>query len=223
MSESILVVAAHPDDEILGCGGAIARHIAEGDDVHILFMADGVGSREKTGSIDIMCRNQACDEALKMLGVTEWRALNFLDNRMDSVPLLDVVREIESYIEQLQPTRVYTHHFGDLNVDHRITHQAVITACRPLPGFSVREILVFEVLSSTDWGAPGVFPFVPNFFIDINDYLPKKLEALSAYEMEMRPVPHSRSVHHIEALAHHRGNCIGIEAAEAFQVIRIIN
>ena len=97
-----------------------------------------------------------------------------------------------------------------------------MTACRPMPGSSVREILTFEVMSSSEWATPSVAPFVPNTFVDMSDYLPKKLEALAAYEMEMRSAPHSRSVAHIEALARHRGNCVGVDAAEAFVVIRMV-
>jgi len=222
MSKSVLVVAAHPDDEVLGCGGTIARHVAEGDLVHVVFMADGVQSRRMDGSEELQLRNQARDEALKILGVSECNVLDFPDNRMDSLPLLDVVQALEPIIKQVQPSRVYTHHHGDLNVDHRVTHQAVMTACRPVPGSSVREILAFEVMSSTEWATPGVAPFVPNAFVDISDYLPKKLEALAAYDMEMRPAPHSRCVTNIEALARHRGNCVGVEVAEAFEVMRVL-
>jgi len=222
MSKSVLVVAAHPDDEVLGCGGTIARHVAEGDLVHVVFMADGVQSRRMDGSEELQLRNQARDEALKILGVSECNVLDFPDNRMDSLPLLDVVQALEPIIKQVQPSRVYTHHHGDLNVDHRVTHQAVMTACRPVPGSSVREILAFEVMSSTEWATPSVAPFVPNAFVDISDYLPKKLEALAAYDMEMRPAPHSRCVTNIEALARHRGNCVGVEVAEAFEVIRVL-
>lgn len=222
MSKSVLVVAAHPDDEVIGCGGAIARHVDEGDLVHVVFIADGVSSRAQIDSGELQRRNQARDEALRILGVSECHSLDFPDNRLDSMPLLDVVQALEPIIEKLQPRRVYTHHHGDLNVDHRVTHQAVITACRAVPGSSVREILTYEVMSSTEWSTPGVMPFVPNAFVDISDYLPKKLEALVAYEMEMRPAPHSRSVAHIEALARHRGNSVGVEAVEAFQVVRVL-
>ena len=222
MSKNVLIVAAHADDEVLGCGGTIARHVAEGDVVNVVFMADGVGSRGDGETYQHQRRNQARDEALEILGVSECNALDFPDNRMDSVPLLDVVQALEPIIEQVQPTRVYTHHSGDLNVDHCVTHQAVMTACRPMPGSSVREILTFEVMSSSEWATPSVAPFVPNTFVDMSDYLPKKLEALAAYEMEMRSAPHSRSVAHIEALARHRGNCVGVDAAEAFVVIRMV-
>jgi LmbE family N-acetylglucosaminyl deacetylase len=217
-----LVVAAHPDDEVIGCGGTIARHVAEGDCVHVVLMADGVGSRGTDSSNGLRQRNQACGEALNILGVTGWHALAFPDNCMDSLPLLDVVQSLELIIKRLQPMTIYTHHHGDLNVDHRVTHQAVMTACRPVPGSSVREVLTFEVMSSSEWATPGVAPFEPNVFVDISDYLPKKLEALAAYDMEMRSAPHSRSVAHIEALARHRGNCVGLKSAEAFVVLRLL-
>jgi len=222
MSKKILVVAAHADDEVLGCGGTIARHVAEGDAVHVIFMADGVGSRGDEQIAEFEARNQARDAALKTLGVIECHALDFPDNRMDSVPLLDVVQALDPIVRKIQPERVYTHHHGDLNVDHRVTHQAVLTACRPLPGSSLREILAFEVMSSTEWATPGFAPFILNAFVDISAYLPKKLEALAAYELEMRPTPHSRSVGHIEALARHRGNSVGVDAAEAFELCRSI-
>jgi LmbE family N-acetylglucosaminyl deacetylase len=222
MSKLILVVAAHADDEVLGCGGTIARHVAEGDAVHVIFMADGVGSRGNKQSAELEARNQARDAALKILGVTEWHALDFPDNRMDSVPLLDVVQALGPIVRKIQPERVYTHHHGDLNVDHRVTHQAMLTACRPLPGSNVREILAFEVMSSTEWATPGLAPFIPNAFVDISEHLPQKLEALAAYELEMRPAPHSRSFEHIEALARHRGNSVGVEAAEGFGVVRVV-
>ena len=222
MIKNVLVIAAHPDDEVLGCGGTIARHVAEGDRVHVVFMANGVGSRSAGLPNDLQCRNHARDKALRILGVAEWHALDFPDNCMDSVPLLDVVQALEPIFEQVQPTRVYTHHYGDLNVDHRVTHQAVMTTCRPMPGNSVRAVLTFEVMSSTEWATPGLAPFMPNAFVDIRKYLPKKLEALEAYGIEMRSSPHSRSVRHIQALAMHRGNCVGLEAAEAFNVVRVV-
>lgn len=221
MSKSILVVAAHPDDETLGCGGAIARHVAEGDLVHVVFMADGVSSREAPHA-ELSRRNQARDRALQILGVNELHVLDFPDNRMDSLPLLDVVKSLEELVSKIKPYRVYTHHRGDLNVDHRVTHEAVLTACRPLPGASVREILAFEIMSSTEWSTPGFLPFTPNAFIDISEYLPRKLDALFAYEVEMRPTPHSRSVCHVENLARHRGYTVGVDAAEGFEVVRLV-
>ena len=223
MSDKILVVAAHPDDEVLGCGGTIARHVAEGAQVHVVFMSDGVGSRGSCDANGISKRNQAREKALNILGVAACYALNFQDNRMDSIALLDVVQALEPILARVRPTRVYTHHAGDLNVDHRITHQAVITACRPVPGNSVSEILTFEIISSTDFAPKGLPCFEPNFFLEISGYMHSKLEDLAAYGMEMRPPPHSRSILHAESLAHHRGSSVGLIAAEAFEVIRWVS
>jgi LmbE family N-acetylglucosaminyl deacetylase len=222
MSKIVLVVAAHADDEVLGCGGTIARHVAEGDVVHVVFMADGVGSRAGLESVEFQRRNDARDAAMGILGVMHWYALDFSDNRMDSVPLLEVVRAFEPIVQHVQPTRVYTHHHGDLNVDHRVTHQAVMTSCRPIPGNSVREIYAFEVMSSTEWATPSAEPFLPTLHIDISKYLELKIQALNAYVDEMRTAPHSRSIKHIEFLAKHRGFNVGLDAAEAFMVIRQI-
>ena len=221
MAKNVLVVAAHADDEAIGCGGAIARHVAEGDRVHVVFMADGVSSRADAPlQQQVGQRNAAADAALSVLGVEKAHHLGFADNRMDGVALLDIVHALEPLVSQFRPHTVYTHHRGDLNVDHRITHQAVLTICRPQPGHPVREILAFEVMSSTEWAGYGEQPFTPDVFIDISDHWARKRAALEAYAMEMREAPHSRSVANIEALARHRGHCVGVAAAEAFMLVR---
>ena len=222
MSRTVLVVAAHTDDEALGCGGTIARHVAEGDAVYAVFMADGVSSRSDSQPEDLEKRMEAASKAHKILILKEVFYLGLPDNRMDSIPLLDVVHQLETIIQKVLPEVVYTHHHGDLNIDHRITHQAVVTACRPLPSSSVCEIYGFELLSSTEWATPQLDPFVPDFFTDISDFMEVKLEALKAYQLEMRETPHSRSIEHAKHLAHHRGHSVGVTAAEAFSVIRII-
>jgi LmbE family N-acetylglucosaminyl deacetylase len=219
MPETIVVVAAHPDDEALGCGGAIARHVAAGETVHVIFMADGVGARGSDAHA-AQERDEARRRALTALGVSSSRSLGFPDNRMDSVALLDVVQPLESALRELGPTTLYTHHAGDLNVDHRITHQAVLTACRPLPGTTLRRIFAFEVMSSTEWAGYAAGGFTPNVFIDITAFWPAKECALDAYAAEMRPPPHSRSVANIKALAIHRGHCVGMQMAEAFALVR---
>lgn len=222
MSKKILVVAAHADDEVLGCGGTIARHVAEGDEVHVVFMADGVKSRGGNQANQFEYRKQARDKALQILGVAECYALNFPDNCMDGVPLLDVVQSLEPIIEKVQPVRVFTHHFGDLNVDHRVTHQAVMTACRPVPRNRVREILGYEVLSSTEWATPTSDQFSPNVFVDVSKYISKKIKAAAAYDIEMRDKPHSRSFENLTALSTYRGHCVGLNHAEAFMAYRIL-
>lgn len=139
---------------------------------------------------------------------------------MDSVALLDIVKEIEVKIHEIQPEIIYTHNLGDLNVDHQITHKAVLAACRPQPNFCVKEIYAFEVLSATEWNSPNTQPFVPNVFIDITNYLPAKIKALQAYAEEMREAPHTRSFEHINILAKRRGYTVGMQAAESFMLIR---
>jgi len=219
-NKTVLVVAAHPDDEILGCGGTIARHVAEGDSVKLLIMTDGVGSRLITKQLDKINRADALKRAAKIIGVQHFMQFSFPDNQMDIVPLLEIVKTIEPIIQKEMPDIVYTHHSGDLNVDHRKTLAAVLTACRPQPGLSVRQIYGFEILSSTEWSAPQANPFSPNLFVDISSYLKTKLKAVKVYKNEIKPIPHSRSYQHVKTLARHRGNSTGFYAAEAFMIIR---
>jgi len=223
MSErTILIVAAHPDDEVLGCGGTMARHASEGDEVYVVFMSDGVTSRTGVESNEVEVRKQAAKDASNILGIVQSpRFLGFPDNRMDTVALLDIVQTLEQVINEIEPEVVYTHHLGDLNIDHKITHQAVMTACRPQPEFCVREIYSFEVLSSTEWSTNN--PFIPNYFVDISDTLELKISAIKAYSSELRTFPHARSIESIKALAKYRGASMGIRAAEAFKVERLIS
>jgi len=220
MIKTILVVAAHPDDEVLGCGGTIARHVAEGDVVHVVFIADGVSSRDGEFQQELSERQCAQKKAIKILGIDSSFSLGFPDNRLDSVALLDIVQPIERLVNDIRPSVVYTHHHGDLNVDHRVTHQAVLTACRPQPSCSVGEILTFEVMSSTECAGISQPAFEPNVFVDISLYLLQKIKALEAYHMEMRKAPHSRSIDNLKALSTYRGHSVGVFAAEAFMAIR---
>ena len=222
MSNSILVVAAHPDDELLGCGGTIARHVFEGDSVAILFMTNGVSARDGEQSVEVLKRKQSSIAALKKLGVKKAYFENFPDNKMDAVPLIDVVKVIEPYIAKDKPKVIYTHFSDDLNIDHRITHQAVMTACRPQSWSSVKEIYCFEVLSSTEWNSSSKVKFNPTKFVDITRYFTSKMDALSEYKQEMREFPHSRSFECVEALTAFRGAVVGLHRAEAFQIERII-
>jgi LmbE family N-acetylglucosaminyl deacetylase len=221
-NKTVLIVAAHADDEVLGCGGTIAKHTSEGDVVHAVFMADGVRSRSNTADVDLPRRMVAAKQAHKILGLQRVEFLELPDNCMDSVPLLKIVQALEAVIQKISPQVIYTHHHGDLNIDHRITHNAVMTACRPVPGCAIKEIYSFEVLSSTEWAVPSLEPFLPNCFVDIKNFLDHKIKALQAYELEMRPVPHSRSIEHVKCLARHRGYSVGVDAAEAFMSIRQI-
>lgn len=222
MTNSVAVVAAHPDDEVLGCGGTLARMASEGRTVHILLLADGETSRppgadQPFDSAKLAARQAAAEKASKILGASSVEVLVFPDNRMDSLMLLDVVKQIESFMQRCQPSTVFTHHAGDVNIDHQVVHHAVVTACRPLPGHSVKELLFFEVPSSTEWRpASSAEPFIPNWFVDISTTLAKKLQALEVYESELRAFPHPRSLKAVSALATWRGATVGVEAAEAF-------
>lgn len=225
---SILVVAAHPDDEVLGCGGTIAKYAASGTQVHLAFLADGIGARSATGAHSSPAEQQtlerrraAARSAADILGTTSISFDDLPDNRLDSIPLLEITQRIEALIAQHHPTKVLTHHAGDLNIDHRHVQQAVITACRPQRGHPVRTLLTFEVPSSTEWQPPGSGAvFAPNWFVDISATLEQKLVALDAYAEELRDWPHPRSRQGVEHLARWRGATVGCEAAEAFVLAR---
>ena len=221
---SIAVIVAHPDDEILGFGGTMAHHVDNGGAVYVLILATGLASREVNGMVD---RNgldelrQQAETAGALIGVRNIEFGDFRDNQMDSVPLLDVVKRIEKFVANTSPHTVYTHHFGDLNIDHRVVARAAITACRPLTDTNTLEILAGEVNSSTEW-APPRDHFVPNEFIDISTVLDRKLRALACYSGELCDWPHPRSIQGVEALARWRGSQVGLDAAEAFSLVRRI-
>jgi LmbE family N-acetylglucosaminyl deacetylase len=201
----------------------MARHAAAGDHVQVLFLADGVSARDDSDAKKLE-RQAAARRACAILGTKAPRFVGLADNRLDSMPLLDVVRHVEAVVEEVRPEVVYTHHGGDLNVDHRVSHQAVVTACRPQPGQLVRRICAFEVPSSTEWQTPGEErAFAPNWFVDIDRYMGAKRQALVAYTSEMRRWPHARSMQAVVSLAQWRGASVGMQAAEAFSLVRMLD
>jgi N-acetylglucosamine malate deacetylase 1 len=218
----VLVVGAHPDDEVLGCGGTLARLAQDGCEIHLLVLADGETSRGGISEppVDpqrIAQRESAARSAAGILGCASVKLLSLPDNRMDSLDLLEVVRHIEDSVNATKPATVITHHAGDVNIDHRIVHDAVIAACRPVPGHCVRRLLFFEVPSSTEWRPPSsAAAFNPNWFVDISATIAIKMKALEAYRSEMRRFPHPRSLEAMHALAQWRGASIGVAAAEAY-------
>jgi LmbE family N-acetylglucosaminyl deacetylase len=222
--KSILVVAAHPDDEVLGCGGTVTRFSDEGASVHVAFLADGVLSRAvdtKALLAELSVRRAAAQKACGILGVKSVFFGEFPDNRMDTIALLDIIKPVEALIEKYRPDTVFTHHSGDVNIDHRRIHEAVVAACRPQCGHPVKTLLCFEVPSSTEWQLPGSAPvFAPNWFVDISGTLERKLAALDAYAAELRVWPHSRSRQGVEHLARWRGATVGASAVEAFMLGR---
>lgn len=223
----VLVVAAHPDDEVLGCGGTMARLAREGHAVHVAIMAEGITSRHSQRSDadaeELSRLHQQARAAATQLGAKEVRLFKLPDNRLDTVPLLDIVKLVEDLVHELQPEVIYTHHPGDLNIDHGVVHRAVLTATRPLPGLSVREIYAFEVPSSTEWAFQRLEPvFRANVFVDVSGTLEAKLAALACYEGEGRPFPHPRSPQTLRANAVRWGSVSGCEAAEAFELVRMV-
>ncbi len=218
---SVAVIAAHPDDEVLGCGATMARHAAAGHRVHTLILGSGLDARgDAPESAHDALRAQAA-EAARLLGAPPPRLADLPDNRFDERPLLEVIRHVECFLAQISPQVVYTHHRGDLNVDHRLTHDAVMTACRPLPG--PRRILAFEVLSSSEWQSPQMPAFQPTVFHDAAGSLEAKLAAMAAYAGELRPWPHPRSLEGIRHQAALRGAQAGLAAAEAFVLLREVH
>lgn len=224
---SVLVIVAHPDDEVLGCSGTIARLAQEGNDVYIAILGEGITARykqrEQADQKILEALHERAHKVAKLLGAKDIFMHNLSDNRFDSISLLDVVKIIEDLVSKIAPEVIYTHHGGDLNIDHQVVHRAVLTATRPIQGCSVREIYAFEVLSSTEWAFQQFKPsFHPNVFVDITSTLSIKLEAFSLYETETRSFPHPRSIEAIRATARRWGSAVGCEAAEVFELIRAI-
>lgn len=216
---NVLVIAAHADDEVLGCGATIAKHCAAGDEVTLLVMTNGVSSRDECAGSASLLREKALANSCAILGVKKVIQCDFPDNKMDVVDLLSVVKAIEQKTQGLNPTVIYCHSLTDLNIDHKICAQATLTAFRPMPESATSTILAFEVLSSTEWDF-ATPTFHANWFEDVSEFLDKKMQALACYKEELRLAPHPRSEIICEALATLRGACVGVRYAEAFQLLR---
>lgn len=224
---NVLVVAAHPDDEVLGCGGTIARLSAEGHQVHVAILGEGItgrlNDRSDANAKALDSLHSHANRAGQILGAISVEVLDLPDNRFDTVPLLEINKRVERLIERHNPQVVYTHHAGDLNLDHVITHRAVLTATRPMSKSAVKTIYAFEIASSSEWAFGTTGPtFAPNVFVDIEKFIDAKCEAMSAYESEARDFPHPRSTEALRAQATRWGVACGRAAAEAFQLVRDI-
>ncbi len=212
----ILIVAPHALDEVLGCGGTIALGAAAGRKVHILVLCgDGTGHDGK--------RRGAAGQAATLLGAETPLFVGFPENRTDTVSLGSVVEVIERTIKDVRPSTVYVSHGGNLNIDHQTAFRATATALRPMPGAPTSEFFAYEIASSTDWAPPGFGQaFQPTCFVDITSVLERKLKALELYSFDMRAEPHARSIKALENLARVRGSSVGVTAAEAFTVLRMV-
>ncbi len=221
----VLVVAAHPDDEVLGCGGTMAALAQAGHEVYVLILGEGVTSRDEirdplARAKEIEALRQAARKAAQILGAKEVFFEDLPDNRFDTVPFLEIVKKIERIKTKVRPEIIFTHYEGDLNIDHQITARAVMTATRPLPGETVNSIYSFEVLSSTEWNF--FTNFKPNVYVDISKNLEKKFKALSLYVNELRNFPHPRSLDGVRIQASYRGIEVGVLAAEVFLLVRSV-
>jgi LmbE family N-acetylglucosaminyl deacetylase len=218
---NILVVAAHPDDEVLGLGGTVARHVAAGDQVSILILADGGSVRYDDERMREV--RDAARAASARHGVSDVRFGALEDQKLDVLPILEVTLRVEAVLQEVRPEIVYTHHRGDINRDHAVVHEATLTAARPYSAPFVGRILCYETPSATEWAGP--FPesaFVPNVFVDISDHIETKLEAMAAYPSELKDPPHPRSLEALRIHAAYWGSVIGVTAAEPFFLMREI-
>jgi LmbE family N-acetylglucosaminyl deacetylase len=216
LGSSILIVAAHPDDETLGMGGTIKRMTESGCHLRVLFMSDGVSSRD-IGRESLDARRGNCMKALAILGVTDVHFLDYPDNLLDSIPILELAKQIEKHLAAYRPKWVFTHYPNDLNVDHKAVAEATQVACRPKLESTVSGVMFFEVPSSTDWDF-GKVRFSPNLYVDIADTLESKCAGLSEYGKEINTFPNARSIETLISLAKVRGSLVGFTAAEGFEI-----
>ncbi|HEX3144481.1 MAG TPA: PIG-L deacetylase family protein [Pyrinomonadaceae bacterium] len=224
---NILVIAAHPDDEVLGCGGTIGRLTQEGHDVSIAILGEGITSRsaqrENANPEDLKSLQAQTRKVAQALGAREPFTFGLPDNRFDTLALLDIVKIIEKLIDQIEPQVIYTQHGGDLNVDHSAVYRATLTATRPMAGCPVKQLYAFEVPSATEWAFQQFAPaFHPNVFVDISATLELKINAMQIYDNEARAFPHPRSSEALRAIARRWGSVSGLPAAEAFHLVRSI-
>ncbi len=222
----VLIVAAHPDDEILGVGATVAKRATQGDTVRALILGEGQTSRWESrgeapeGAVTDLHRHTLA--AAACIGYEQVSFADFPDNRFDHVDLLDLVKHVEGVIREFSPEVLYTHHGGDLNIDHQRTSQAVLTAARPIGNSPVKEIYAFETLSSTEWNFSYTQPFCPSVFEAVEPFMQTKLDAMRCYGSELCEFPHPRSLEGIQISARKYGSIIGREFAEAFMLLRMI-
>ncbi|MBN1574478.1 MAG: PIG-L family deacetylase [Deltaproteobacteria bacterium] len=224
---NILVLAAHPDDEVLGCGATIAKLADEKHDVFIAILGEGITSRyqdrEKVDKSLLRGIQDCSRNAAGILNAKDVFFYDLPDNRFDTVPLLEVIKIIEDLAGKVEPDIVFTHHGGDLNIDHVIVHRATLTALRPVSKKVISRICSYEVPSSTEWAFNQFEPyFRPNMFVDVSNTLERKIEAIKAYDTEIRQFPHPRSPEALRSIANRWGSTAGLEAAEAFEIIRLV-
>ena len=215
----ILVISAHPDDETIGAGGTILKHVDQGDSVYWCVVTQGYSPpwTEET----LKKAKEQIKKVQKAYGIKEVFRCGFPTVKLNTVPYIELSSSLQKVVDQVKPEIVYVTPRSDINLDHRIVYECVLVACRPLPGSSVRRILSYEICATTSFGLPaGINGFNPTVFIDISKYLNEKLEIMKLYETELCPYPHPRSLEGIKLFAEERGLSVGLKAAERFELIR---
>ena len=215
----VVVIAAHPDDELLGAGGTLARHVRDGDEVHAIIVADGASSRYPDELVSTL--EKQARRAAEVIGFTSLQFLSLPDQRLDTVPLIELTQRLEGVLDEIEPGTVYTHFPEDVNADHRLVSRCAWTACRPYARPQLQKFAVFETPSSTEWAwpMPGT-EFRPNQFVDVTDTLETKIAAMECYETELRDYPHPRSNRALRERAAYWGSHVGRLAAEPLLVLR---
>lgn len=221
----ILAIVAHPDDEVIGVGGTLCRHIDEGDVVKVVILGDGKSSRrdkyEKLDDNEVEKSNTETKEALLKLGVKDFHKEFLPDNRFDSMEILDLAKLVSKHVHEFKPETVYTHHFGDLNIDHQMCSEAAVIACRPTENETVKQVFMFETLSSTEMaGYRAANVFLPNYFVNIQKQLDRKINSMSCYKSELKSYPHPRSLESIKINAQLWGTKVNTLAVEPFFLFR---
>lgn len=217
--QNVLVVAPHPDDEVLGCGATMAKHAHSGDDVHVVVVTRGISELFAPETV-VRVRAESA-RAHEMLGVRSVRYLEFPAPKLDSVPGYLLADSIRTAILELKPDIIYLPHRGDIHNDHKVVFLATCVACRPGPQMSVGKLLCYETPSETEWGALSTADaFTPTVFVDVTEFIDRKLDASECFESQIKPAPHPRSRAGLDALARLRGATVHTQAAEAFVLIR---
>ncbi|MBN1946983.1 MAG: PIG-L family deacetylase [Bradymonadales bacterium] len=217
----VLVVSAHPDDEVIGAGGTLARHAARGDELHWAIVTRAFPPLFSAEVIEVMDRQ--IESVQRCLGIGEVHRLGFPTVKLNTVPYHELSSALQAVVDRVRPEVVYTTPANDINQDHRIVHDVTLVATRPLPGCSVKKVLSYEIGPTTRYGTPsGRGTFAPSVFVDIGGFLDKKLELASLYATEMKEYPHPRSLKGLEIIARERGISVGLEVAECFELVREI-
>jgi LmbE family N-acetylglucosaminyl deacetylase len=225
-NRTVLVIAAHPDDDAFGCGGTIRKLANQKNKIYAIYFTDGVSARinKKDLKKKINDRKENSEKASNIMGIKKSIYYSFPDNQLDKVPLLQIIQKIEVQIKKIKPDLIFTHFENDLNLDHQIINRAVVTATRPKPNLKLKKILLFETLSSTEWKFSNKMKvFNPNYFVDISKTINHKIKSIKCYKKEIFKWPHPRSEKGVKTLAMYRGQSVGLKFAEAFQLLRNID